>query len=248
MLLTRCKFPSFHAVLWRSSHSPPSSCRHVFSCCFSGRSTMSRDQALALMQEGLIFMRLEAGRVPIPVWLSLEDNNSVLSWRSCGTPTPPPPHSLSVALFNGARALESSDAQAKLLRPLANAIIARIPRIALQSASTRLCSGPRSVRCRRCCPGARATNDVHFFLKKRLMPVRCRRCWSSLRSQSCWRRRRTTQLWSGCVRWMFSWRKLCPQCARRHPQPQDRMPLPSNCVLTNLSSHSGFRSRQLRRG
>lgn len=86
--------------------------RHVFSRCFSGRSTMSRDQALALMQEGLIFMRLEAGRVPIPVWLSLEDNNSVLSWRSCGTPTPPPPHSLSVALFNGARALESSDAQA----------------------------------------------------------------------------------------------------------------------------------------
>jgi hypothetical protein len=75
---------------------------------------MSLDQALALLQEGLIFMRLEAGRVPIPVWLSLEDDNSVLSWRSCGSPTPPPPHSLSIALFNGARALDSSDAQATL--------------------------------------------------------------------------------------------------------------------------------------
>jgi hypothetical protein len=88
-------------------------CRYLCSCCASEGASMSFDQALALMQEGLIFMRHEAGRVPIPVWLSLEDNNSVLSWRSCGTPSPPPPHSLSIAFFNGARALESSDAQAK---------------------------------------------------------------------------------------------------------------------------------------
>ena len=87
---------------------------------------MSFDQAMVLMQEGLIFMRHEAGRVPIPVWLSLEDNNSVLSWRSCGTPVPPPPHSLSIAIFNGARALESSDAQAKPAYTIPHFIFAHI--------------------------------------------------------------------------------------------------------------------------
>ncbi len=81
---------------------------------------MKLDEALVLMQDGLIFMRHEAGRVPIPVWLSLEDNNSVLSWRSCAPPLPPPPHSSSIAAFNGAHALDSSDAQATslvLIRP-----------------------------------------------------------------------------------------------------------------------------------
>ena len=71
---------------------------------------MNRDQALTLLKEGLIFMRHEAGRVPIPVWFSMEDSNSVLSWRCCSPPLPPPPHSSPIAAFNGARALDSSDA------------------------------------------------------------------------------------------------------------------------------------------
>jgi hypothetical protein len=79
---------------------------------------MNREQALTLLKEGLIFMRHEAGRVPIPVWFSMEESNSVLSWRCCSPPLPPPPHSSPIAAFNGARALDSSDAQVALLRLL----------------------------------------------------------------------------------------------------------------------------------
>jgi hypothetical protein len=75
---------------------------------------MDLKQAQALLQEGLIFMRHEVGRVPIPVWFCLEDS-SVLSWRSFSPPVPPPPHSCSVALFNGARALDASDARVSSL-------------------------------------------------------------------------------------------------------------------------------------
>ena len=148
--------------------------RYLCSCCVSTRPSMSLDQALSLLQEGLIFMRHDAGRMPIPVWLSLEDNNSVLSWRCCSTPTPPPPHASSIAAFNGARPLDSSDAQARFHT-------ARFCALFLTPAFPLACAGARPIHRRRRCAGIFISHPCHHVVTA----LRRCRCWSSRVSLLC---------------------------------------------------------------
>jgi hypothetical protein len=138
-------------------------------CCVSSGPSMSLNQALSLLQEGLIFMRHDAGRMPIPVWLSLEDNNSVLSWRCCSPPTPPPPHSSSIAAFNGARALDSSDAQARFRTALICALF-------LTPACPLSCAGAWLNHRRGRCAGIFISHPSYHVVTA----LRRCRCWSLL--------------------------------------------------------------------